>query len=71
MANNGDTKRKFQVGADKIVGVGSFHKTLPHNHFGEVDPAAFDAWCVRRKGLPPLKPFPKERLYPTNLPRSL
>ena len=24
-----------------IVGIGNFHKTLPHNKFGEVDPAAY------------------------------
>ena len=27
--------------AIKVVGIGSFHKSLPHNSFGEVEPAAF------------------------------
>ena len=36
--DNGDKTRKFPVrGADPLQGLGSFHKTLPHNDFGEVD----------------------------------
>ncbi|MBG0792329.1 vanadium-dependent haloperoxidase [Methylocystis sp. H62] len=38
---NGDTNRVWQVDGDAVVGVGSFHKTLPHNKFGEVDRDAF------------------------------
>ena len=41
MAGNGDTSREFNVGKDIVVGLGSFHKTLPHNDFGEVCPDAF------------------------------
>ncbi len=41
MANNGDTHRVFTVGKDKLRGLGSFHKTLPHNQWGEVNTAAF------------------------------
>ena len=41
MAGNGDTDRVFKVGKDEVVGVGSFHKSLPHNEFGEVCPEAF------------------------------
>lgn len=41
MASNGDTRREFRVGNDKVFGVGSFHKTLPHNRFGEVEEKPF------------------------------
>ncbi len=41
MAGNGDTDRVFKVGKDDVVGIGSYHKTLPHNDFGEVCPEAF------------------------------
>lgn len=36
---NGDEDREF--GPDKLRYIGSFHKTLPHNKFGEVDPVAY------------------------------
>lgn len=36
MPNNGDTDRIFNVDGEKVRGLGSFHKTLPHNKFGEV-----------------------------------
>ncbi len=41
MANNHDTLKKFPVGQDIVLGLGSFHKTLPHNDYGEVDAAEF------------------------------
>ena len=41
MPNNGDTKKLFKVGALKIRGLGSFHKTLNHNQYGEVVDADF------------------------------
>ena len=50
MSNNGDTKREFTVGTKKIKGLGSFHKTLPHNQYGEVDPIAFDALVAATEG---------------------
>lgn len=50
MANNGDTKREFIVGGEKIVGVGSFHKTLPHNEYGEVDSSEFDTFVKATEG---------------------
>ena len=37
MTSNGDTYREFKVGTEKVRGLGSFHKTLSHNKFGEVD----------------------------------
>lgn len=56
--SNGDTNRIWNVtqtvgGADDIVavrGVGSFHKTLPHNEYGEVDPAAFADFVAATRG---------------------
>lgn len=50
MLNNGDTMREFKVGNLKIRGVGSFHKSLPHNQFGEVDPPAFDKLVAATEG---------------------
>lgn len=41
MSRNNDAFEEFPVGGDKVRGIGSFHKTLPHNEFGEVDPVAF------------------------------
>lgn len=41
MPSNGDTDRVFNVGGRSVRGIGSFHKTLPHDAFGEVDQAAF------------------------------
>ena len=29
-----------------VIGIGNFHKTLPHNEFGEVDPAAYAAFVT-------------------------
>jgi hypothetical protein len=48
--NNGDTHKLFNVGTQTIRGVGSFHKTLPHNDFGEVDSAAFDKLVAATAG---------------------
>jgi hypothetical protein len=56
--SNGDTNRIWYVkqtvgGVEELVavrGVGSFHKTLPHNEFGEVDPAAFAALVSATQG---------------------
>jgi hypothetical protein len=39
--DNGDKERKWTIGSQPVVGLGSFHKTLPHNEFGEVCPQAF------------------------------
>lgn len=40
--NNGDIDRNFaDKGGDALRGLGSFHKTLPHNSLGEVDQTAF------------------------------
>lgn len=42
MANNGDTLKEFQVGSESVRGLGSFHKTLPHNEYGEVCRDSFE-----------------------------
>ena len=46
MGNNGDelitTGLKFGgPGSADVIAIGNFHKTLPHNQYGEVDPAAY------------------------------
>jgi hypothetical protein len=43
MPSNGDTLKVFNVGSSNVSGLGSFHKSLPHNQFGEVDAKAFEA----------------------------
>jgi len=56
--SNGDTNRIWKLttasaeGAtpEYVVGLGSFHKSLPHNGFGEVDPAAFAALVAATRG---------------------
>ena len=50
MPNNGDTKREFNVGNLKIRGLGSFHKSLKHNKYGEVDAAEFDQLVAATEG---------------------
>ena len=50
MLNNGDTKRLFKVGTAKVRGLGSFHKSLPHDNFGEVIPADFDLLVAATEG---------------------
>lgn len=49
MSNNGDELLEcdflYEVGGTKkVVAIGNFHKTLPHNKFGEVDPAHYAAF---------------------------
>lgn len=40
---NGDTALVINVGGSSVDGIGSFHKTLPHDEFGEVNETAFMA----------------------------
>ena len=47
MSANGDETLNLTLefagpGSKKVVGIGNFHKTLPHNRFGEVDPDAYE-----------------------------
>jgi len=49
MSNNGDELLEcdflYEVGGTKkVVAIGNFHKTLPHNKFGEVDPTHYAAF---------------------------
>jgi len=49
MSNNGDELLDcgllYEPGTTKkVVAIGNFHKTLPHNKFGEVDPAHYAAF---------------------------
>lgn len=55
--SNGDTNRIWYVETgdpedpnQAVRGLGSYHKTLPHNEFGEVDPAAFAALVSATRG---------------------
>ena len=46
MRNNGDELIELNLSYDsssgrQVVAIGNFHKTLPHNEFGEVDPTAY------------------------------
>lgn len=50
MSTNGDTNRIWKIDGESVRGVGSFHKTLPHNAYGEVDPAAFAALAAATHG---------------------
>ncbi|MBU2407345.1 MAG: hypothetical protein KKC79_01705 [Gammaproteobacteria bacterium] len=47
---NGDTNRIWKINGEYVRGVGSFHKTLPHNEYGEVEPAAFAALVSSTRG---------------------
>ena len=38
---NGDRDRTWTIDGEEVVGLGSFHKSLPHNEFGEVTCDAF------------------------------
>lgn len=51
--DNGDRDFDFPVAGKTVKGLGSFHKTLPHNEYGEVEPAAFKALTGACQGPPP------------------
>lgn len=50
MTSNGDTQRIFKVGGKGVRGLGSFHKTLKHDKFGEVDPLHFEKFVQACEG---------------------
>lgn len=50
MPSNGDTKREFTVNGSTVRGLGSFHKTLPHDHHGEVNEDAFKKLVAATEG---------------------
>jgi hypothetical protein len=59
MGSNGDTKRRFKVGNEKIRGLGSFHKSLPHNDYGEVIEDAFKKLVSAAEGSAKFAAVPK------------
>ncbi len=77
---NGDTALVISVGGAPVVGIGSFHKTLPHNEFGEVDPVAFAAlvgaastgstFHIVPTGVDPKPPAPGQPAAPFVNPRA-
>lgn len=49
MASNNDESLQTGLTFDgpssaDVIAIGNFHKTLPHNRYGEVDPAAYVAF---------------------------
>lgn len=53
--NNGDEYLKFDLkfngkNSPEVIAIGNFHKTLPHNVFGEVDPDAYEVFCELASG---------------------
>ncbi len=67
MANNGDTRRIFNAGGLNLRGLGSFHKTLPHNQYGEVDPSAFDKLVAASEGWSTFALVPKYDIHTATL----
>jgi len=50
--SNGDTDREWEVAPGvKAVGIGSFHKSLKHNAFGEVERSDFEKLVKATRGL--------------------
>lgn len=50
-AGNGDTDRKFKLSnGARVMGLGSYHKTLPHDDYGEVDQDAFKKFVKATRG---------------------
>jgi len=50
MSANGDTDKTFSVNGNEVVGLGSFHKTLLHDNFGEVDGLQFKNFVSATRG---------------------
>lgn len=59
MTSNGDIYREFKVGNQKLCGLGSFHKTLAHNKFGEVDPVQFERFVEATEGIRQFSTVPR------------
>lgn len=77
MPSNGDTDHIFKVGPDKVLGIGSFHKTLRHDPLGEVDQKDFKQLVKATRnhakfGSVPPGPFqpPAERTAPFVNPQA-
>lgn len=50
MPSNGDTLREFKVGKDVVLGLGSYHKSLPHDDLGEVCQDSFREFVAATQG---------------------
>jgi len=63
MPSNGDTDRIWKIKGDKepVVGLGSFHKTLNHNKFGEVESVDFKCLVDATRGDGDFQSVPKGR----------
>lgn len=59
MTGNGDTRHEFKVGGTKVCGLGSFHKTLQHDRFGEVNSTQFMQLVDATEGLAPFSTVPR------------
>lgn len=66
MPNNGDTDLRVQIGTEEVVGIGSFHKTLHHNPYGEVIEHDFKLLVKAKKDNtnPPFGAVPKGDFQP-------
>ncbi len=64
MPNNGDTNLVVNVNGDNVVGIGSYHKTLPHNQYGEVVETAFDDLVNATNGTALFKDVPAGPFQP-------
>jgi len=58
MASNGDTELKLIINNACVVGLGSFHKTLPANDYGEVQAEAFASLVAATRGGAEFKDVP-------------
>ncbi len=59
MVSNGDTNYELHIDKETVVGLGSFHKTLPHNKYGEVIREAFDKLVAATEGTALFADVPK------------
>jgi len=76
MPSNGDTKKKFKVAGENLRGLGSFHKSLRHNQFGEVVEDDFKQLVAATEGkatfasVPPGVAPPGEKTAPLINPQA-
>lgn len=56
--SNGDRDRTWTIGEETIHGIGSFHKTLEHNNYGEVVATNFDVLKQAADGKAPFSMVP-------------
>lgn len=61
MPSNGDTHKVFRVNGKAVRGLGSFHKTLKHDKFGEVDLVHFEKFVLACEGNAAFRDVPAYR----------